>query len=100
MTDAFFVAGALQQRNFRLLWGGQFVSDLGRQLTIFAFPTIAILGLHARAETVTALTGSEYAVTPLFAMLAGLLIDRWRRRHTIIFCQPACANHAFRRFAG
>ena len=80
----YFVAGALQRRDFRLLWGGQFVSDFGRQLTIFAFPTIAILGLHARAEVVTALTGSEYAVIPLFAMVAGVLIDRWRRRHTMI----------------
>ncbi|MBV8639392.1 MAG: MFS transporter [Candidatus Eremiobacteraeota bacterium] len=79
------VAGALQRRDFRLLWGGQFVSDFGRQLTIFAFPTIAILGLHARAEMVSALTGSEYAVIPLFAMVAGVLIDRWRRRHTMIF---------------
>ncbi len=78
------MAGALQRRDFRLLWGGQFVSDFGRQLTIFAFPTIAILGLHARAEVVTALTGSEYAVIPLFAMIAGVLIDRWRRRHTMI----------------
>lgn len=74
----------MQRRDFRLLWGGQFVSDFGRQLTFFAFPTIAILGLHARAETVTALTGSEYAVIPLFAMIAGVLIDRWRRRHTMI----------------
>lgn len=78
------MAGALQQRDFRLLWGGQFVSDFGRQLTIFAFPTIAILGLHARAESVTALTGSEFGVIPLFAMVAGVLIDRWRRRHTMI----------------
>lgn len=78
------MAGALQRRDFRLLWGGQFVSDFGRQLTIFAFPTIAILGLHARAEMVSALTGSEYAVIPLFAMVAGVLIDRWRRRHTMI----------------
>ena len=80
----YFVAGALQRSDFRLLWGGQFVSDFGRQLTVFAFPTIAILGLHARAEVVTALTGSEYAVIPLFAMVAGVLIDRWRRRHTMI----------------
>src|ERR1700756_5206159 len=80
----FIVAGALQRRDFRLLWGGQFVSNFGSQLTIFAFPTIAILGLHARAETVTALTGSEYAVIPFFAMIAGVLIDRWRRRHTMI----------------
>ncbi|HET9030728.1 MAG TPA: MFS transporter [Candidatus Aquilonibacter sp.] len=80
----YFVAGALQRRDFRLLWGGQFVSDFGRQLTIFAFPTIAILGLHARPESVTAVTGSEYAVIPLFAMIAGVLVDRWCRRRTMI----------------
>ncbi len=78
------MAGALQRRDFRMLLGGQFVSDYGRQLSIFALPTIAILSLHARALTVTTLSGLEYAVVPLLAMIAGVLVDRWRRRRTMI----------------
>ncbi len=76
--------GVLQLRDFRMLLGGQFVSDYGRQLSIFALPTIAILSLHAPALTVTAINGLEWAVIPLFALIAGVLIDRWQRRRTMI----------------
>lgn len=51
---------------------------------MFAVPTIAILDLHASAQCVTAITGVEYAVIPLFALLAGVLLDRWQRRRTMI----------------
>lgn len=74
----------MQLRDFRMLLSGQFVSDYGRQLSIFALPTIAILSLHASALTVTAINGLEWAVIPLFAMVAGVLIDRWKRRRTMI----------------
>ena len=78
------MAAALQRRDFRMLLGGQFVSDYGRQLSIFALPTIAILSLHASAITVTAINGVEWAVIPLLAMVAGVLIDRWKRRRTMV----------------
>ena len=67
-----------------MLMGGQFVSDYGRQLSIFALPTIAIISLHASAITVTAISGLECAVIPLLAMVAGVLVDRWRRRRTMV----------------
>lgn len=67
-----------------MLMGGQFVSDYGRQLSIFALPTIAIISLHASAITVTAISGLECAVIPLLAMVAGVLVDRWKRRRTMV----------------
>lgn len=60
------------------------MSDFGGQLAVFALPTIAIFSLHASAFQVGAISAIEYAIVPLFAMLAGVLIDRWRRRQTMI----------------
>lgn len=72
------------RRNFRLLLGGQFVSDLGGQLTIFALPAIAIVSLHASALQVGALQGFEFAIVPLLATLAGVVADRYPRRALMI----------------
>lgn len=71
---------ARRRSNFHWLLGGQFVSDFGGQLTIFALPTIAILTLHASSFNVAALQAGELAVIPLFALLAGFVVDRVRRK--------------------
>jgi hypothetical protein len=36
-----------RQRDFRLFWGGQTVSEIGSQLTVLALPTLAIFTFHA-----------------------------------------------------
>lgn len=74
----------MQRRDFRLLFGGQFVSDFGGQLATFALPTIAIFSLHASSLQVGTLTGIEYAVVPMFALFAGVAVDRYRRRRTMV----------------
>jgi MFS family permease len=67
-----------------MLWGGQFVSDLGGQLTTFALPAIAIVSLHATALQVGALQAFEFAVIPLLATLAGVVADRRPRQPLMI----------------
>jgi MFS family permease len=74
----------MHRRRFRMLWGGQFVSDLGGQLTTFALPAIAIVSLHASALQVGALQAFEFAVVPLLATLAGVVADRHPRRPLMI----------------
>jgi MFS family permease len=71
---------ALPRRNFHLLLGGQFISDFGGQLTVFALPAIAILILHASAMQVAALQSAELAVIPLLALPVGFVVDRVRRK--------------------
>jgi MFS family permease len=76
--------GHTARRRFRVLWGGQFVSDLGGQLTTFALPAIAIVSLHANALQVGALQAFEFAVVPLLATLACVVADRHPRRPLMI----------------
>ncbi|HEY4441175.1 MAG TPA: MFS transporter [Candidatus Elarobacter sp.] len=81
--DPFGTAGS-HRRDFRLLWSGQFVSELGGQLTAFALPTIAIVTLHASPLAVGALTAFEFAIVPLLATAAGVIADRHRRKPLLI----------------
>jgi MFS family permease len=76
--------GPSHRRRFRLLWGGQFVSDLGGQLTTFALPAIAIVSLRASALQIGALQAFEFAVVPLLATLAGVIADRYARKRLMI----------------
>lgn len=63
-----------------LLWGGQSISQLGGQLSIFALPTIAILVLHAKASQVGALQSLEFSIVALLAIFVGVVVDRFKRR--------------------
>ena len=74
----------MRDRNFLLLWSGQFVSDFGSQLSIFALPVVAILVLHASALQVATLQSVEFATVSVFAVLAGALADKHRRRHLMM----------------
>ncbi|HYZ14971.1 MAG TPA: MFS transporter [Candidatus Acidoferrum sp.] len=76
--------GPIHRRRFRLLWSGQFVSDLGGQLTTFALPAIAIVSLKASALQIGALQAFEFAVVPLLATLAGVIADRYPRKRLMI----------------
>lgn len=80
--------GALRHRNYRLFIAGQGISILGTWLTRFATPWMAYR-----------LTGSPLMLglvgffgqlpTPLIAPFAGVLVDRWDRRRTILVMQIA-----------
>ena len=39
----------LRHRDFRLLWGGETVSELGSQVSLLAIPLLAVRTLHATA---------------------------------------------------
>ncbi len=71
-------------KEFNKLWAGQTVSLLGTALTMFALPTLAVLGLHASAVEIGALSAFETLPFPLFGMFAGVLADRWSRRKIMI----------------
>jgi MFS family permease len=94
MARQFRIARALRHRNYRLFFAGQSTSLVGTWLTKFATVWMAYR-----------LTGSPFmlglvaffnnAPTSLFAPIAGVLVDRWNRRRTIIVTQiAACAQSA------
>lgn len=73
-----------RDRNFLLLWSGQFVSDFGSQVSIFALPIVAVIALHATALQVATLQSIEFATIALVAVIAGALADRHRRKRVMM----------------
>lgn len=72
-------------RNFRLLWIGQVLSDIGTQIGALAYPLLVLALTHSAviAGVVgTAANGAAFAVR----LPAGALADRLDRRRTMILC--------------
>jgi MFS family permease len=70
-------------REFMKLWGAQTVSLLGDQVSMLAFPLIAVLSLHASAFDTGVLTAAVW--TPnLAAPLVGAWVDRHLHRREMM----------------
>ncbi len=69
-----------------LLWSGQLISVLGSRISQISLPLLilALTRSPAQAGTVAALLGLPYL---LFGLLAGVLIDRWDRKRTMLACE-------------
>lgn len=66
------------------LWLGQTISLLGTQITRLALPLTAVLVLHATPGEMSLLTALQFAPFLLFGLVAGVWIDRWKRRPILI----------------
>jgi MFS family permease len=73
-------------RPFTIFWTGQTVSMIGDQLTLFVVPTLMIFALGASALQVGLVGMAQYLGIPLLGPVAGVLIDRWDKRRTLIGC--------------
>jgi MFS family permease len=71
-------------RDFLRLWIGQSISQAGTQVTLLAFPSVAILILHAGPFEVGLLTTLEFLAFPVLGLIAGVTADRVRRRPLLI----------------
>jgi len=81
----------LRQRNFALLWVGGMISNLGDWLLLIALP------FHVYQRTGSALaTGTMFVAETIPSILlgsvAGVFVDRWDRRRTMIVCTVAQAG--------
>lgn len=72
-------------RDYVLLWCGQAISEIGSSVSELAFPllVLAVTGSPAQAGIVAALNALAAA---LFALPAGVLVDRWDRKRVMLFC--------------
>ena len=84
MEDATVESGAVERslvlnRNFVLLWAGQFVSQLGDRLAMVAFPWLIYKSTDSAFSTgaILALYTLPYV---LFGTFAGVVIDRFNKR--------------------
>jgi MFS family permease len=76
--------GLWRHRDFLKLWAGQTISEFGTQFSLIALPLTAIYVLHASAFAVAALTIFEQLPFLLFALPAGVWVDRLARRPILI----------------
>lgn len=82
MTSSRF--GPLRARDFRSLWLGHTVSEIGSQVTIIALPLVAVVTLQASAFQVGVLTAAGHAAWLLIGLPAGVWVDRVRRRRMLV----------------
>jgi MFS family permease len=73
-------------RQFNLFWSGQAVSNVGDRITIFVVPTVMIFALHSSALEVGIVAMAQYLGIPLIGPIAGVLVDRWDKRLTMLTC--------------
>jgi MFS family permease len=83
---------ARQHRDFLKLWAGETISLLGSQVTALALPLVAVITLHASAVQVGILNAFRYAPFVVVTLIAGVLVDRVRRRPTMIVANAARAG--------
>lgn len=73
-------------RGFTLFWTGQTVSMVGDRVTVFVVPALMIFLLHASALQVGVVSMAQYLGIPLLGPVAGVLVDRWDKRWTMLAC--------------
>jgi MFS family permease len=76
--------GLWQKSDFLKLWAGQTVSKAGSLVTGFALPLAAIVLLHASAAQVALLSAAGIAPGLMLGLVAGVWVDRVRRRPLLL----------------
>jgi MFS family permease len=76
--------GLWRHRDFLSLWGAETLSQFGSQVSFLALPLVAILVLDESAFRVAALTTAQFLPFLLFALPAGVWVDRLRRRPVLV----------------
>jgi MFS family permease len=76
--------GLWRHPDFLKLWGGETLSMFGAQVGQLALPLVAILVLDASAFEVAALGTVQFLPFVIFALPAGVWVDRMRRRPVLI----------------
>jgi MFS family permease len=80
----FWREGLWQHPDFRLLWAGQTVSVFGSLTTRLALPFAAVIYLDSPGWQVALLTVSDVIAGIAFGLIAGVWVDRLRRRPIMI----------------
>ena len=76
--------GLWSHADFLKLWTGQSISEFGSQISALAIPWLAAVGLHASPFEFSLLEVFGFLPFILFALPAGVWVDRLRRRPILI----------------
>ncbi|MDG6109884.1 MFS transporter [Dactylosporangium aurantiacum] len=83
--------GLLRTRTFALLWVAQSTSAVGSAVTTVALPLVAIETLRAAPAEVALLTAATWLPWLLVGLPAGVWVDRWPRRRTLLVADVVSA---------
>jgi MFS family permease len=83
--------GLWSHPDFIKLWTGQSISELGSQVSQLAIPWLAAVGLHATPIEFSLIGVLGFLPFILFALPAGVWVDRLRRRQILIVGDSARA---------
>jgi MFS family permease len=83
--------GLWSHPDFLKLWAGQSISEFGSQISQLAIPWLAAVGLHASPLEFSFLGVLGFLPFILFALPAGVWVDRLRRRQILIVGDAARA---------
>ena len=76
--------GLLREHDFRQLWTGDTISQVGTQLTGLAMPVLAVRVLHADELQMGLLGTFEFLAFLVIGLPAGAWVDRWRKKRVLI----------------
>src|SRR5258708_4753851 len=83
--------GLLWQRNFRLLWSGETISQLGNAMAVVGVPLAAVIVLHASTFSLGVLTAAAWLPWLVIGLPAGAWVDRLPARRVMIACDVISA---------
>ncbi|BCL84709.1 MFS transporter [Ktedonobacteria bacterium brp13] len=70
--------------DFLLLWGGQTISQMGSQVTLWGLPLVAVLLLNATPFQMGILALMGRLPLLLIGLVAGVWVDQWPRRRILM----------------
>ena len=84
---------SLKQRNFRLFWSGQIISQLGSQMQAIGQAWLVLLLTHSAWQI--GLVGALQALPILlFSLFGGVFADRWPKRRVLLVTQSVATIQA------
>ena len=78
------LTGLWREPNFRHLWTAQLVSQVGSDFSNLGIPLAAVLALNARPADMGLLQAAQYVPVLLLSLIAGVWVDRFRKRRILI----------------
>lgn len=85
---------SLQIRNFRLFFGGQFISQVGNWMTLVT-QTLLVFKLTGSGVALGLLAAAQFGPTLLIGPWAGLVADRSDKRRLLLVVQSAAMLQSF-----
>src|SRR3954466_3704455 len=73
-----------RHHDFRQLWVGDTISQLGTQLSQLALPVLAVTVLNAGPRDMGLLTAAETLAFLVVGLPAGAWVDRWRKKRVLV----------------